>query len=350
MSAYQTVGVVAGGLLASAGIGALWQQIATRRDHRRFPPPGELVDVDGHRLHLNVAGERTATPTIVLEAGMASMSANWAWVQDELAEDGRVVSYDRAGLGWSDPGTGRMDAATSASELHTALAAAGIGPPYVLAGHSYGGLVVRMFADRYPDEVVGLVLVDASHPDQWVSIPASRGGRTVAMGNRVTAVLARLGLLRLFRAERSFIDGLPAREYAEMRAYLARPQGWSAGAAGLLAWDRESRDQVNAARDLGDLPLVVLSVTEQDRYAEVLTRLQADLVSLSSNSAHLTVAGATHYTLVSKQNFAEVVSDAIRAVVSAAQSGGPVTLSGPRHAAPRSAEQGKRSAGGKSWP
>ena len=211
----------------------------------------------------------------------------------------------------------------------------------MLAGHSYGGLVVRMFADRYPDEVVGLVLVDASHPDQWVSIPASRGGRTVAMGNRVTALLARLGLLRLFRAERSFIDGLPAREYAEMRAYLARPQGWSAGAAGLLAWDRQSRDQVNAARDLGDLPLVVLSVTEQDRYAEVLTRLQADLVSLSSNSAHLTVAGATHYTLVSKQNFAEVVSDAIRAVVSAAQSGGPVTAEWPatqrRHVPPNKA-------------
>jgi pimeloyl-ACP methyl ester carboxylesterase len=326
MNAHRTIGVIAGGLVASASVGALWQQIATRRDHRRFPRPGELVDVGGHRLHLDVVGEPTAAPTIVLEAGMASMSANWAWVRDALAEDHRVVAYDRAGLGWSDPGTGRMDAGTSAAELHAALEAAGIGPPYVLAGHSYGGLVVRMFADRHPGEVAGMVLVDASHPDQWAHIPASRGGRTVAMGNRATALLARLGLLRLVRAERSFIDGLPTREYAEMRAYLARPQGWSAGAAGLLAWHGQSRDQVNAARSLGDLPLAVLSVTEQNRYAEVLTGLQADLVSLSSTSAHVIVAGATHYTLVSQQHFAEVVSDAIRAVVSAARSGGPVVL------------------------
>jgi pimeloyl-ACP methyl ester carboxylesterase len=328
MNPYQVTAVVAGGLLTSAGMGVLWQGIASRRDHRRFPPPGELIDVGGHRLHVNVAGERSAEPTVVLEAGMASMSSNWAWVREALAREGRVVSYDRAGLGWSDTGTGRVDAATSAVELHTVLGAAGIGPPYVLAGHSYGGLVVRMFADRYPSEVVGMVLVDASHPDQWANIPASRNGRTVALGNRVTALLARVGLLRLVHAERSFIAGLPAREYAEMRAYLARPQGWSAGADGLVAWGRQSRDQVNAACDLGTLPLVVLSVTEQHRYAEVLTRLQAELGSLSSNSRHVTVAGATHYTLVSKQDFAEVVSDAIRAVASAARSGGPVTMRG----------------------
>jgi len=249
------------------------------------------------------------------------MSVNWAWVQHDLAEQGRVVSYDRAGLGWSDTGSGSRDAATSAEELHTALRQAGIGPPYVLAGHSYGGLVVRMFTDRYADEVVGMVLVDSSHPDQWVHIPAARNGRTVATGNRVMAVLARIGVLRLVHAERPYIAGLPARAYAEMRAYLARPQGWSAGADGLLAWGCQSRGQVNATHNLGHLPLVVLSVTEQDRYADILTRLQTQLVSLSSNSKHITVAGATHYTLVSQQRYAAFVSDAVRAVSAAARSG-----------------------------
>jgi pimeloyl-ACP methyl ester carboxylesterase len=316
------IGVVLAGVLTSAATGAAWQAVAGRRDRRRFPPPGELVDVGGHRLHLHVTGEPAGAPTVVLEAGMASMSANWAWVQRELAQQLRVVSYDRAGLGWSDRGHGSRDAATSADELHAALRAAHIDPPYVLAGHSYGGLVVRMFTDRYPDEVVGVVLVDSSHPDQWANIPASREGRTVAIGNRLTALLARFGLLRLFRAERPFIAGLPAREYAEMRAYLARPQGWSAGADGLRAWQRQSRSQVNAARGLADRPLVVLSVTEQARYADVLTRLQADLVSLSSNSRHVTVAGATHYTLVSEQQYAAVVSDAIRAVSAPSRPGG----------------------------
>jgi len=310
--------VIIAAVLALVGAGASWQTIAGRRDRRRFPPPGALVDIGGKRLHLQVTGTPTAVPTVVLEAGMASMSANWAWVRDDLAADGRVVTYDRAGLGWSDRG-GAMDAATSAANLHALLGAAGIGPPYVLAGHSYGGLVVRMFADQHPGEVAGIVLVDASHPDQWVNIPASRDGRTVAAGNRLTALLARVGILRLIRAERSFIAGLPAHEYAQMRAYLARPDGWTAGAEGLLAWSRQSRDQVNAAGDLGDLPMVVLSVTEQDRYAEVLTRLQADLATLSSNSRHVTVAGATHYTLVSERAHAAIVSEAVRAVIEAAR-------------------------------
>ena len=277
MAAYEIITPVVAGGLTLVGAGLLAQTVATRRDRRRFPPP-----------------------------------------------DVQVVTYDRAGLGWSEAGTGRMDAATSAAELHALLDAAGIGPPYVLAGHSYGGLVVRMFADRYPAEVTGLVLVDASHPDQWAAIPASRNGRTVAAGNRLMALFARVGLLRLVHAERSFITGLPALEYAQMRAYLARPEPWTAGAEGLIAWDHHTRSQVVAARDLRDLPLIVLSVTDQNRYAEQLTRLQADLANVSTNSQHVTVAGATHYTLVSERVHAAVVSDAVRAVSEAARSGGRV--------------------------
>jgi len=324
MAAYKIVTMLVAGGLALAGAGLLAQAAAGRRDRRRFPAPGVLVDVGGHRLHLHVAGAASAAPTVVLEAGMASMSANWAWVRDDLARDTRVVTYDRAGLGWSDAGTGRFDAATSAAELHALLGAAGIDPPYVLAGHSYGGLVVRVFADRYPAEVAGLVLVDASHPDQWAAIPASRNGRTVAAGNRLTALFARFGLLRLVHAERSFITGLPALEYAQMRAYLARPEPWTVGADGLIAWERHTRGQVAAARVLRDLPVVVLSVTDQNRYAEQLTRLQADLATLSTNSRHVTVADATHYTLVSDRTHAAVVSDAIRAVSEAVGSGNRV--------------------------
>jgi pimeloyl-ACP methyl ester carboxylesterase len=228
------------------------------------------------------------------------------------------------GLGWSDRGTGSLDAGTAADELHTALQAAGVEPPYLLAGHSYGGLVIRMFTHKYREDVVGMVLVDSSHPDQWAHIKASRGGRTVALGNRVMASLARFGLFRLFHAERSFIAGLQPREYAEMRACLARPQGWSVAADTLLAWNRLSRHPVNATGSLNDLPLAVISVTEQDKYAEVLTQLQSELATLSSNCRHVTVQGATHYTLVSEQAHAAVVTAAIRAVMAAVRTGGPV--------------------------
>jgi pimeloyl-ACP methyl ester carboxylesterase len=306
-------------IVGLAIVGAIFQTIAAQRDRRRFPPGGKLVDVGGHRLHLNLMGEDKGSPTVILEAGMASMSANWGWVQRAIAITTRVVSYDRAGLGWSDPGIKPLDAAKSARELHTLLERAGITGPYVLAGHSYGGLVVRMFADMYPNEVAGIVLVDSSHPDQWLHIPASKGGQTVAVGNRITALLARFGILRLFHMEESFIAGLPPREYAEMKAYLATPTGWLVGADGLIAWRDLSREQVNATHSLGNLPLFVLSVTEQDHYADVLTKLQTELPALSSNSKHITVEGATHYTLVSMKEYAVVVSDAILEVVQAVQ-------------------------------
>jgi pimeloyl-ACP methyl ester carboxylesterase len=328
MRPVRAIDLAAGVVAVLAGIGASTQALASRRDRDRYPPPGEFIDVDGHRLHLHVIGEQGSSPTTILEAGIGSFSSNWAWVRDELARHGQVVSYDRAGLGWSDRGTASLDAATAADELHAAMQAADLRPPYLLAGHSYGGLVIRMFAHRYRDEVAGMVLVDASHPDQWAHIKASRGGRTVALGNRMTAALARFGLLRLFHAERSFIAGLPPREYAEMRAYLARPQGWSVAADALLAWNRASRHQVNATRPLDDLPLAVLSVTEQDRYAEVLTRLQAELATLSSNCRHVTVEGATHYTLVSEQAHAAVVTAAARAVAAAIRTNGPVPAFG----------------------
>lgn len=309
-------------------LGGVYQSLATRRDRKNFPPPGQLVNVGGHRLHLNVLGKVKGSPTVILEAGMASISSNWAWVQQELAKITRVVAYDRASLGWSDVGTKPLDAAKSVRELHTALEHAGIEGPYVLAGHSYGGLVVRMFTDLYPEEVVGMVLVDSSHPDQWIHIPASKGGQTVAFGNRITALLARFGIMRLFHLEESFIKGLPPREYVEMRAYLSTPDGWLAGADGLIAWRDHSREQVNATRPLGSLPLYVISVTEQDHYATELTALQAELPALSSNSQHITVEGATHYTLVSMQVYATIVSNAILQVVEAARTGEPLAAQG----------------------
>jgi pimeloyl-ACP methyl ester carboxylesterase len=177
---------------------------------------------------------------------------------------------------------------------------------------------VRAFADLYPNEVAGMVLIDASHPDQWRHIPASKNGRTIAFANRATAFMARFGLLRFWNPESALIDGLPAQQRAEMDAFLATPRQWSTGADGLIAWGDLSRDQINGARSLGDLPLFVLSVTEQDRYADVLTALQAELPKLSSNSVHLTVQGATHDGLVCRREHALVVAGAIRQVVEAA--------------------------------
>jgi pimeloyl-ACP methyl ester carboxylesterase len=269
-------------------------------------------------------GQETGKPTVLLEAGIGSFSSNWAWVQTVLASSTRVVAYDRAGLGWSDPTSEPQDAQQSANDLHAALQKAGIPGPYVVAGHSYGGLVVRAFTDLYPHEVVGMVLVDASHPDQWATIPESRGGSTVALGNRITGILARLGIVRLFDLNASLITGLPDRPAAEMKAFLNRPQAWLTSSGVLSIWDQRIRPQINKANSLGDLPLAVLSVTEQALYSDILTELQAELPALSSNSLHWTVEGATHENLVAHREHALVVVEAILRVMEAAQTGKPL--------------------------
>ena len=302
---------IVGGVAASAGLGAAAQSLATRRDARRYPAPGVLVDVGGCRLHLNIQGEGEG-PAVVLEAGMGSFSSNWYWVQSELARTMRVVSYDRAGLGWSERGHRPRDAATLARELHTALHAAGVDGPYVLAGHSFGGLPIRAFAGLFPDETAGLVLVDASHPDQWVRWPVRRADRMIATSQRATAVLARIGLLRVVDLSRPLSLGLPERQVAELRARSALPEASAVEAQQMDAWP-ESRTQLPAS--LGNLPLVVLGVSDQPRGAATLTELQSELASLSTNSARRIVQGTTHEALVAQREHAMVVADAIRAVV-----------------------------------
>jgi hypothetical protein len=156
--------LVAAAILSLTGAGAVYQHFATTRERAMHPPPGRLLDVGGCRLHLQSAG--SGTPTVVLEAGLGGISSAWAWVQSETAEFSHVVSYDRAGLGWSGSDTSPKTAKQVAQRLRSLLQSANTTPPYVLVGHSMGGLFVRVFADLFPKDVAGLVLVDASHPDQ----------------------------------------------------------------------------------------------------------------------------------------------------------------------------------------
>ena len=308
-------------------LGFASQLLATQRDRRRFPPPGRMVDVGGYRLHLNIMGEEKGGPTVLLDAGMVSFSSNWALVQPEVSKVARVVAYDRAGLGWSDPGPKPRDAGHSASELHTALGNLGIAGPYVLAGHSYGGLAVRAFDALYRDEVAGMVLVDGSHPDQWVRFGVS--SKRVGVGNKVGGLLARFGVFRIFNREYKLLaDGLPPQQYAELMAFASSPRALSVAGDALLVWDDISRPLVNNAGSLGDRPLVVLSVTEQPRMGEKLTELQAELPALSSNSQHITVQGAYHEGLLSQREYARFVTEAILQVVEVLRAGKPLAQQG----------------------
>jgi pimeloyl-ACP methyl ester carboxylesterase len=307
-------------LLAAAAMGsaATVQQVLTVRDRRRYPAPGLLVHVDGRRIHLQVRGADSAGPTVVLEAGMGSFSPNWHWVQEDLAPVVRNVSYDRVGLGWSRRSRRPRDAQTIAMELRDALREAAIEPPYVLAGHSFGGLPVRAFADLYPELTAGLVLVDASHPDQWVRWPTPHADRILEVSQRIFGWLGWLGVLRALNLSRGITAGLPARQAAELRAGAALPGFAATEAAQMRSWS-VSREQLNAAGPLGDLPLAVLAVSEQPLGGELLTALQRELAELTQGSSFEVVQGASHESLISNREHARVVARTIEAVVQAAR-------------------------------
>jgi pimeloyl-ACP methyl ester carboxylesterase len=303
---------------AVMGAAAAVQQALTVRDRRRFPPPGLLVNVDGHQMHLQVRGPDIDGPTVVLDAGMGSFSPNWHWVQVELAPTVKSVAYDRAGLGWSRPSRRQRDAQTIAMELRDALREAGIEPPYVLAGHSFGGLPVRAFADLYPELTAGLVLVDASHPDQWVRWPTPHAAQILEVSQRIVGWLGWFGLLRVLNLSRRISAGLPARQAAELRAGAALPGYAATEAAQIRSWS-VSREQLRAAAPLDDLPLAVLAVSEQPVGGELLTALQRQLSELTAHASFETVQGASHESLISDREHARVVAKTILSVVQAAR-------------------------------
>lgn len=152
----------------------------------------------GHLLHLLESGSGSSDTTIVLEAGLMSTVLSWSSLQRELAQSYRVVSYDRAGLGWSEIGPMPRTADRIVDELHTLLQQAGVPPPYVLAGHSFGGLTMPLFAARFPDETAGMVLVDPVVPAEW-NPPSAHDRKLIRVGAQVcrrAALLSHIGLIR----------------------------------------------------------------------------------------------------------------------------------------------------------
>ena len=294
-----------------AGVGCMYQAVATAHDQHIHPPPGRFVDIDGCRLHVQTAGH--GVPSVVLETGLGGMSSAWGWIQPETAKFSRVVSYDRAGLGWSGPDTAPKSAALACIRLHSVLQSLRILPPYVLVGHSMGGLFIRVFADHYPNEVGGMVLIDAVHPDQHlrsadISAHMSSGFRFL----KAAPLLARLGYVRLAGLLNSWAEGLPARQAAESEAFLSAYRHLETTRAESLAWETIC-DEVRATSGLRGIPLAV--VTAGIDVLPGQPELQSELAKLSSDSVHFVIKGADHVSLVTRREHALLVVEAIRHVV-----------------------------------
>jgi pimeloyl-ACP methyl ester carboxylesterase len=291
----------AGLLLLGAVVGTAYQWISTRRDLARHPGPGILIDVGGHRLHVWCTG--TGSPTVVLESGLGGSSADWGFVQPAVAQFTRVCSYDRAGLGYSDAGPSPRTAERMARELGILLDRSGVAGRVILVGASLGAFAVRVFASAHQARVAGLVLVDASHEDQQMDVPAIAPFVPLLAS---TGVLRALGVS--FSSDPEWLA--PAvRDFA--RATRFRTTVYSA-AANEVRQARESAAQVRSTRRQLSMPLVVLTGGRGNdgRWKE----LQADQLRLSTSACQLIAEQSGHTVPIAQP---DAVTRAIRVVVEA---------------------------------
>lgn len=213
------VGILVVGLIAA---GFLYETVASQMADRRYPPPGTMVDVGGHRLHLHCLGE--GQPTVILDAGGGPLgSLSWRPIHADLALDTRVCAYDRAGILWSETSRVARPGERAVADLSALLEGAGEAGPVVLVGHSLGGQFAVEFATLHPERVAGLVLVDASHPAMLERLPAEiRSAFVPPRALRTAArVASRLGIVRLVGTDVAAIDLTPAEEKA-LSAFLPR--------------------------------------------------------------------------------------------------------------------------------
>lgn len=255
-----------------------------------YPPPGRLVTVNGHQMHLHCGGE--GEPTVVLDAGLGGSSLDWSRVQPAVAKETRVCSYDRSGYGWSEPAVGPRTSAAIADELHRLLAAAGVPGPYVLVGHSFGGVNVRLFAARYPGQVAGLVLVDSSQANQVE--------RFAAAG--IDIPVAPQGQFMVYSPP-SLPPNLPANVHDMVAAFTYRPLTNRTVYTELDALDVSMRQLAQVSGHLPEVPLVVITRGENPepgshrrrRMEAVWQALQREFVAAHPGAVHLVARHAGHY-------------------------------------------------------
>jgi pimeloyl-ACP methyl ester carboxylesterase len=318
-------------------------------------PPGQLVDVGGHRLHVWACGK--GSPAVLLEAGVAASSLSWARVQPALAAFTRVCAYDRAGLAWSDAPSSRRTFACILDDLAAVVATLGTGPwvsvgagqRVILVGHSFGSLVVRGYAARHPEQVAGLVLVDP--PIEWLDRAPTQAGllRRAHQASIVGGFLARIGVVRAALAlltgghpgaPRAFVKllgrrasgtlerlvgevrKLPPELHPAVQAHWSQPKCFHAMAEYLGVLQSEAAT-IAAAIPPADIPIVVISGSHQPASELAAHRRLAEA---SPHGRHLVATKSGHWILLDEP---ELIVDAVRTLI------GAIGVDSARGSAPR---------------
>jgi pimeloyl-ACP methyl ester carboxylesterase len=248
-------------------VGASYQAIGNSSDAKRFPQQGKSVSLGAEfgNISLNIYCQGQGSPTVVLDSGLGVPGVGWNPVQTGVAKFTRVCWYDRAGYGWSDASSAPRTSLEIVKELHALLAAANEKGPFVLVGHSFGGYNVRVYNGQYPNDVVGMVLVDASHEDQNEREPAAlkammkKYEASMKRQEMLAPLMIRFGVARYTQRNQAESPGVSKEFGEEMRYLQLQPKFLAATGSEYELFASESAGEVRAAGNLGDKPLVVLT-------------------------------------------------------------------------------------------
>jgi len=304
-------------LLAIAVSGAIFQRAATAAAFRHYKPAGRMIDIGGRKLHIDCTGDG---PSVVLEAGFGGWSIDWSTVQPEIAKFARVCSYDRAGMGYSDRGLASATSRTGiAKDLHTLLRKAGVPGPYVLVGHSLGGIFVRQFARMYPRDTAGLVFVDSTHEEIAKSVSKKEYDKAMSQLTqlRYGRWLMPLGVQRLMNLSISNAPNLPKPEKARAKGIGYRSSSYFALYDEMRSFVAENNSGKLKLEPIPHVPLVVIATTQNlndPEHGAVWNKLQHELLALSPGAKYV-VANSGHFVQVDEPH---IVIDAVREVVEAA--------------------------------
>lgn len=330
--------VIMASILALAASGALYQYVGTKLDEQKYPPIGTMVDIGGYKLHMidsssaDKPGQNNNGPTVVMDAGWGCNSLDWQLVQPEIAKFTRVVSYDRAGYGWSDASPLSRTSENIAKELHTMLHNAGIPAPYILVGHSFGGINVRFFANKYPDEVVGVILVDSLPEKIFQKLPVFWYEKSMSsmmyLKNvmksyfGISRIMSDLGIDKFHQQLKiypNFQTYLSSFEQACEQAYFSK----KITTKFIEAYENEKFYIVENAAQLqkaggllGDKPLIVLTPRtswpeENDDFNKIWQELQAGLVTQSFRGKQIIVEKSNHMIPIEQP---EIIAAAVEAM------------------------------------
>ncbi|SFB47920.1 Pimeloyl-ACP methyl ester carboxylesterase [Amycolatopsis marina] len=301
------------GISATVGAAATAALAAVRsRAPEDWPPaPGDFVEVGGERIH-HLVERGGRGPTVVFESALSCPCTEWAWVLRALKGTASCLAYDRPGNGWSSQRNPPITAAEVNDLTVALLRKLDMSGPYVLVGHSVGGLLARTFAGRHADELAGIVLVDSSHPDQLERSALQREGMPlVKQGISTMYWRARL---RILGDDDGFgaISELPGELVEPSGRVMRRPEPWAAARREFGLWHTRWAAEAHAVTPAPTLPVGVVTAGQQASMDLAHGRMQAELAGLTQVGRHEVVRTAEHDSLVMREELATHVIDLVR--------------------------------------